>query len=89
MNLISILYGLMCCASTIKNSNYPICKSCAYFLNPVDETKRGSYEFGKCNLFGVQNVVSGEIKYEFAEICRTNQYKCNMTGKYYKEKVIQ
>jgi len=87
MNLFSILYNLMCASHIIKNSNYPSCKSCAHFLYYIDEMGRGSYEFSKCSRFGTQHVVSGEIKYDFAELCRNNQNKCNLTGNYYTAKI--
>ena len=65
----------------IKNMDYPICKTCIHFL--TEKRPTGSEEFGKCKLFGEKNILTGEIKYDYAELCRLNNNKCNITGNYY------
>ena len=41
---------------------------------------------GKCKMFGKKNIVTGQIKYEYAENCRENKEKCDIQGKYFEEK---
>ena len=42
--------------------------------------------YGKCKQFGEINLVSGEVTYDFASICRDNGKKCGTTGQRYEEK---
>ena len=81
MNLFAFLYTAMCFSSKIKYMEYPICKTCIYFL--PDETSSRPDEFAKCKLFGEKNIVTGEITYKYAELCRSNSNHCNITGIYH------
>ena len=47
------------------------------------------YKYGKCLSFGEKNVVSGEVSYEYAELCRNNESKCGIKGKYFKDRIKQ
>lgn len=68
------------------------CISCANYMenkysNLYDEIYGSSNEkFGKCVLFGDQHVVTGQVTYEDATVCRKNKMKCGLDGKYYIEK---
>ena len=42
--------------------------------------------YGKCKLFGKKNIVTGKIKYEYADFCREDKEKCDLEGKYFEEK---
>lgn len=81
MNLFAFLYSAMCLSSKIKYMDYPVCKTCIHFL-PFEHLMR-TQEFGKCKLFGEKNVVTGEIKYKYADMCRMDNDKCNITGRYH------
>ena len=66
----------------IINSNVVICRNCVYF--------RPQSLFGKCNQFGIKNMVSGEIDYKYASSCRDDESKCGGQGKLFiKEKEIK
>lgn len=52
-----------------------LCKDCKHF-QPSQKVK-----YGKCSLYGFQDLVDGSIKYEFAGIAR--QYECK--GQYFKD----
>jgi hypothetical protein len=82
MNVFSFIYSAMSLSTKIKNINYPLCKTCIHFL-PYRYCQN-PYEFAKCKFFGEKNVITGEIEYEYAESCRKSEYKCNITGNYYK-----
>lgn len=79
MNLFYAIYSAMCLTSKIKYMQYPVCKDCAHFLPNKDRTD----EFGKCRLFGDKNIVTGETKYNYADLSRLNNDLCNITGKYF------
>lgn len=81
MNLFVFLYSAMCLSSKIKYMEYPICKTCIHFL--PDETTSRTNEFAKCKLFGEKDIVTGEITYKYAVLCRINNDYCNITGKYH------
>jgi len=70
----------------IKHLNAPSCKNCVYFrpsLMKLDENSL--YTFGKCQKFGRKDIVSGKIYYSFADLCRTDEFKCGFNGKYFAE----
>jgi hypothetical protein len=82
MNLLAIMYSAMCLSSKVTNMYYPTCKTYVYFL-PYYQHPEKYYKLGKCKLFGNKNIVTGEIIYEYAAICRMNITPCNMTGNYH------
>jgi hypothetical protein len=65
----------------------PICLDCSHYNeykhpNPYDELYGGeSYKLGKCGLYGRQNVVTGQIQFEYAVVCREDDSKCGEKGK--------
>ena len=57
----------------IKNLQYPICANCINFIGhtnnyPYDPIPENIY--GKCKKFGDVNIVTGDIQYDFAQMCR-------------------
>lgn len=70
----------------IKNKINNPCIKCINFIqeeynypyDPVPETK-----YGKCKLFGKYDIVSGVPIYEHASICRNDDNKCGIIGKYF------
>lgn len=78
MKIISLLLHGMCLSNNkIKNFDNPSCKNCVNFIHD------GSYEFGKCKLFGDKNLVTNEINNDYANRCRDSEDKCGVTGKYF------
>jgi len=63
----------------IINFNEPVCKKCVYYRNSITGPT-----FGTCKQFGVKDVVTGNVFYNYAEICRTNENKCGQKGKFFK-----
>jgi hypothetical protein len=68
----------------IKNLNYPVCAKCVHYdefdhHNPIPE-------YSRCKKFGKMDLVSGQIKYDYASICRDNDDKCGEKGFFYEEK---
>jgi len=68
----------------IKHINAPSCKNCVYFRPSLIGLRDDSiYTFGKCHKFGEKDVVSDKIRYTFADMCRTDEFKCGFRGKYF------
>lgn len=70
--------------SFIKKSN-PVCINCIHYLKysiPYDEIYDKT-KIGLCFKFEKENLVTGEISYEDAMICRITNSKCGETGKFY------
>ena len=70
----------------IKNSDLPICTNCIHFIEYKNNYPFDDNNLGKCKLFGKKNIVTGQIKYEYAENCRENKEKCDIHGKYFESK---
>lgn len=73
----------------IKHKDLPICIKCAHFIeyknnNPYDVPPNNK-EYGKCKLFGKQDMVTGEINYAYASLIRMDESKCAEKGKYFKQ----
>lgn len=76
--------------SYIKNTNLPVCVNCVHFIEdtnnyPYDPPPNDS-RYGKCKTFGQNNLVTGELEYDYASICRMTDTKCGETGKYFTKK---
>lgn len=71
----------MCIDLKFKNFDNPICINCKNFIEFNKDIN--CLDLGRCKIFGEQNLVTGECKYEFAEICRRMENKCGIKGKYF------
>jgi hypothetical protein len=69
-------------STTIKDMELPVCKNCRYFI-PFENKEQ--YLLGRCSLFGKKNIITGEITYEFADICRFTSTKCGYNGTLYED----
>ena len=60
-------------ASIIKNINLPACRNCIHYKHSI------VYGFGsdmnKCHKYGVKDIVSNEINYDYAQFCRKDEEK--------------
>lgn len=64
----------------IQNINIPSCRNCVnykpnYFSEPLS----------RCDKFGKKNIITDEISYDFADICRRDESQCGNEGKYFEE----
>ena len=70
-------------ASTIKNINLPACRNCIHYKHSI------VYSFGsdlnKCHKFGVKDIISDEITYDFADLCRKDENKCGIEGRHFEQ----
>jgi len=61
----------------IKNAEYPACKNCVHYIEHKD------YWLSRCAIFGEKNLITGEIKYNYADL--TRKYECGDLGKYFEK----
>ena len=75
----------------IKNTNLKSCVKCINFIehktNYPYESIPDDKEYGKCKIFGEQNMVTGEIIHNYASSCRNHESLCGMNGKHFEEKL--
>jgi hypothetical protein len=86
MRLISLCFLLVLSNSEkiIQNLNFPACKNCIHYRPPI-YTNDFTSSLSECGYFGKKNVVSDEIKYEYADLCRYDETKCGIEGKYFED----
>lgn len=53
------------------------------YTNPYDEIYDTNLILGKCSIFGKENLVTGQIEYENALVCRIDESLCGKKGKYF------
>jgi hypothetical protein len=73
----------------IKHRDLPACINCVHFIPdktnyPYDPLPNDE-KYGKCKLFGKQNVVTGTINNEYASLCRIDEEKCGEKAQYFKD----
>lgn len=67
-------------SATIKNNQVPICQNCIHYRpNPF------SPSLSKCTQFGDKNLITGEIKHDYADLSRLSEDKCGLQGKQFIE----
>jgi hypothetical protein len=82
MHLLQFLFYSILPGTFIKDIQLPVCKDCKFFI-PYENKEQ--YTLGRCMLFGKKNIISGEITYEFADVCRISSNKCGYNGTLYKD----
>lgn len=65
----------------IKNANLKLCINCVNFIEEKNKL------YGKCKKFGEQDLVTGEIDNAHASVCRMDNTKCGVSGRYFEEKI--
>lgn len=68
----------------IKNINLPSCKNCIYY-RPSYSVSDYTSSLNKCGKFGEKNIITDEIKYVYADYCRSDESKCGKDGFYFEE----
>ena len=66
--------------SKIVNYNLPVCKNCMHFMK---SKHMDDLTYGVCKLFGEKNIITGEIKYKYADMTRMSEKLCGINGKYF------
>jgi len=72
------------CEKTIRNINIPSCKKCIHY-KPAPYNFDFTSSYNRCEKFGEKDIITDKIKYDFAELCRSNESQCGKEGKYFEE----
>ena len=67
--------------SQIRNQNQPVCRNCIHFK--PDFTGTSINMLSKCNKFGSKDIVTNDIRNDFADNCRDSDDKCGLEGKFF------
>lgn len=67
-------------SATIKNYQVPICQNCIHYRPNLFMPS-----LSKCSQFGTKDIVTGEIKYDYADLSRMSEDKCGLEGKQFNE----
>ena len=68
----------------IKNIEIPSCKNCIYHV-PSKHGSDFSSTMSRCEKFGEKNIITDEIKFEYADKCREKESLCGNEGKYFEK----
>jgi hypothetical protein len=79
-----LLFKLAYCDKIIKNINIPSCRNCVHYKASTYNNEFTSL-LNTCEKFGEKNIVTDEIKYNYADTCRNDETKCGHEGKYFEE----
>jgi hypothetical protein len=89
MRLKSLFLTMVPTDKIIKNMEFPSCKNCIYY-KPSFLNNDFTSTFNKCEKFGVKDIITDKITYNFANFCRDDETMCGKEGKYFeKEKNIR
>lgn len=69
-----ICISLQMSSERIPHKKLPACKNCIHFRQNNDE---------KCSLFKRKDILYDEIRYEYAILCRSDDNRCGLKGKYF------
>ena len=81
MKLVYLLFTLGYSQKIIKNINVPACKNCIHYKPSLDN----SNFYSTCDNFGEKDIITNEIKYNYADLCRGDEDKCGNQGKYFQK----
>ena len=77
------LFASLNAENTIRNSNIPSCRNCVFY-KPL-ANRDFSCILSECEKFGEKNILTNEIRNDLVKICRIDETKCGVKGKYFKE----
>jgi hypothetical protein len=83
MKIIYLLLFFVNSEKIIKNVNIPSCRNCIYFKPNIYNEFTSSTN--RCEKFGEKNILTDEIQYDFADLCRKDDNKCGHEGKYFEK----
>jgi len=82
-SLFASLFVSLNAENTIRNSNLPSCRNCVFY-KPL-ANRDFSCILSECEKFGEKNILTNEIRNDLVKICRIDETKCGVKGKYFKE----
>jgi hypothetical protein len=73
--------------SAIRNNDFPACKNCIHY-RPRLFSNDFTSTLNKCDQFGEKNIISDEITYDYADMCRSEESKCGKEGREFKKEPL-
>jgi len=68
----------------IKNININPCRNCKFFIPDTTDIDFTS-GYNRCSNFGVKNIVSDKIIFDYTDSCRNDESKCGLEGKFFEK----
>lgn len=81
--LLSLSLSFVSSEKMIRNMKNPACRNCIHYS--PDTFNDFSSPLNKCENFGVKDIISDKITYDYADLCRKDDSKCGKEGKYFEE----
>mgnify|MGYP006073644317 CR=1 FL=1 len=82
MKVLYFLFAIVNSEKIIKNINIPSCRNCVYY-KPSRLSTDFTASYNKCNKFGEKDIMTNKISFDYANLCRNNEKKCGIEGKYF------
>lgn len=68
--------------TVVNGVTYPACKDCIHFDR--GDATGSSIIYGTCKAYRLQNLITGNVKNEFATVARADFSKCGKVGREFK-----
>ena len=81
MNFMYYLLMFINSQKIIKNIHLPSCKNCIHYKPSL--LHEFTSPFSKCENFGVKDIITDEITYDYADSCRADETRCGKDGTYF------
>ena len=82
MKVLYLLFALINATKIIKNIDIPACRNCIHYKPSIHNTDFTVF-YNKCDKFGDKDIITGKISYDIAELCRKDELRCGIDGKYF------
>ena len=81
MRIFLFLFWNFCNAKpVINNIGFPSCCNCIHYRPSIYSSND---PISTCANFGEKDIITGEITYKYADVCRKDESACGHIGKYY------
>ena len=67
----------------IKNIDIKSCINCIYYKPSIYNDLTSP--LSKCEKFGNKDIITDKITYDYVDLCRKDETKCGINGKYFEE----
>jgi len=67
----------------IKDLFMPACVNCIHFKHHTNNDNKYVLYLSNCLKFGHKDLISGNVVYDFADKCRSDEVKCGLRAKYF------
>ena len=82
--LFFLLFSLIKSEKIITNIKSPSCKNCKYYKPSLYNTDFTA-SYNECIKFGIKDIITDKLSYDYADSCRKDESKCGKEGKYFEE----